>query len=134
MSADVQIQAANINDLKRFSPEARVNQLVLRSKDIVTRMNCYEPGQVTPMHIHPDDDEVILCLEGRGAVTFEDREEVPLQPGCIANVPAGLLHGLKAAPDNRMVLLYWAKADYTSIRPNPEPGMANVRLPGEEPR
>lgn len=134
MSAHLQIQAVNINDLKQFSPQARVNLPLIKSKDLITRMNCYEPGQITPPHLHPDDDEVIFCIEGRGAVKFEDREALPLLAGSIVSLPAGLLHWLEAAPDCRMVLVYIARAGYTSVRPQPAPGVASVRLPGEEPR
>ena len=134
MTSQGSVEAANINELNRYSPEARVNLPVLASKDLVTRMNCYEPGQVTPLHVHPNDDEVVLCLEGRGAVTFEERAAVPLSPGAIVSLPAGLAHRIEAAADSRMVVVYTAKAGYTSVRPHPEPGQASVRLPGEAPR
>jgi quercetin dioxygenase-like cupin family protein len=133
MTTPTHVQALNINDLKRYSSEARVNQPVLTSRDIVTRMNCYEPGQVTPFHLHPDDDEVVFCVEGRGAVTFEDRAAVPLTPGTIVNLPAGLAHGIEAAPDSRMVVLYWASVQYTSVRLERADGYRNIRLPGEQP-
>jgi quercetin dioxygenase-like cupin family protein len=61
MTTHRKVQAVNINDLKRFAPEARVNQPLLDSRDLVTRMSCYEQGQVTPLHLHPDDDEVVFC-------------------------------------------------------------------------
>jgi quercetin dioxygenase-like cupin family protein len=128
------VQAVNINELKRYSPEARVNQPVLASRDLVTRMNCYEPGQITPLHMHPDDDEVVFCVEGRGAVTFETRAAVPLAPGAIVSLPAGLAHRIEAAADSRMVVIYTAKAGYTSVRPHAESDQASVRLPGESPR
>jgi quercetin dioxygenase-like cupin family protein len=131
MASQGTVQAVNINDLKRYSPEARVNQPLLSSKDFVTRMNCYEPGQITPLHIHPDDDEVVFCVEGRGAVTFEDRAPVPLLPGCVVSLPAGLAHRLEAAPDSRMVLVYTTNASYSSVRPASEAGDSSVRLPGE---
>ena len=134
MSPHGPLQAVNINDVKRFSPQARVNLPLIKSKDLIVRMNCYEPGQITPPHIHPDHDEVIFCIEGRGAARFEDREAVPLLPGSIVNLPAGELHWIEAAPDSRMVLVYAAGADYTSVRPRPAPGVASIRLPGEEPR
>ena len=134
MATEDRVQAVNVNDVKRYSSEARVNQPLIASKDVITRMNCYEPGQITPLHLHPDDDEVVFCIEGRGAVTFEAREPVPLVPGTLALLPAGLAHRLEAAPDSRMVLIYWANADYTSVRPRTEGGEASVRLPGEAPR
>ena len=133
MTTQGTVQAVNINDLKRYAPEARVNQPLVSSKDLVTRMNCYEPGQITPLHMHPSHDEVVFCVEGRGAVTFEERDDVPLVPGAVVSLPAGLAHRLEAAPDSRMVLIYTASADYTSIRPHTESGGASVRLPGEQP-
>jgi quercetin dioxygenase-like cupin family protein len=132
MNTSTNVQALNINDLKRYSPEARVNQPVLASKDVVTRMNCYEAGQVTPFHVHPVDDEVVFCVEGRGAVTFEDRDAVPLTPGAIVNLPAGLAHGIEAAADSRMVVLYWASARYTSVRVERADGSGSIPLPGEQ--
>ena len=132
MTTHAEVQAVNINELKRYAPDARVNQPLLSSKDLVTRMNCYEPGQVTPLHMHPDHDEVVFCVEGRGAVTFEEREDVPLMPGSVVSLPAGLAHRLEAAPDSRMVLIYTTSAGYTSVRPHVESGGAAVRLPGEQ--
>src|SRR5690349_1058463 len=95
MSTQGTVQAVNINDVKRYSSEARVNQPLLSSKDLITRMNCYEPGQITPLHAHPDHDEVVFCVEGRGAVTFEERDDVPLGPGTIVSLPAGLAHRIE---------------------------------------
>jgi quercetin dioxygenase-like cupin family protein len=131
MSAEGTVQAVNINDRKRYAPEARVNVPLLDSRDLVTRMNCYEPGQITPLHLHPDDDEVVFCVEGRGAVTFEERDAVPLTSGTIVSLPAGLAHRIEAAPDSRMVVVYTTNAGYTSVRPHPGSGDASVRLPGE---
>ncbi len=133
MAAKGSVQAVNINALKRYAPEARVNQPLLDSKDLVTRMNCYEPGQITPLHIHPDDDEVVFCVEGRGAVTFEDREPVPITPGSLVSLPAGLAHRIEAAADSRMVVIYTTNAGYTSVRPDPNSPEAAIGLPGERP-
>jgi len=128
------VQAVNINDLKRYAPDARTNQPLLASKDLVTRMNCYEPGQITPLHMHPHDDEVVFCVEGRGAVTFEERDAVPMVPGTLVSLPAGLAHRLEAAPDSRMVLIYTTNAGYTSVRPHRESGDTTGPLNGEQPR
>ena len=125
------VQSLNINELKRYSREARVNQPLLASKDLVTRMNCYEPGQVTPFHVHPDDDEVIFCVEGRGAITFEGRDDVPLTPGSLVSLPAGLPHGIAAAADSRLVVIYTTNAGYTSVRPEGVRADAAIPLPGE---
>lgn len=134
MSTRGAVKSLNINDLKKYSPEARTNQPLLDSTDFVTRMNCYEPGQITPFHVHPNDDEVIFCVEGRGAITFADRPDVPMVPGSLVSLPAGLPHGIAAAKDSRMVVIYTTNAGYTSERPEARPGEANIPIPGERPR
>ena len=128
------VQSININDLKKYSPEARVNQPLLDSKDFVTRMNCYEPGQVTPFHVHPNDDEVVFCVEGRGAITFEELPSVPMVPGSLISLPAGLPHGIEAAADSRMVVIYTTNAGYTSVRPEGRYAEAGIALHGERSR
>jgi len=128
------VQSININDLKKYSLEARVNQPLLESKNFVTRMNCYEPGQVTPFHVHPNDDEVIFCVEGRGAITFETLDPVPIVPGSLVNLPAGLPHGIEADTDSRMVVIYTTNAGYTSVRPERRAAEAGIALHGERPR
>ena len=133
MTTPANVQAVNINELIRYSPDARVNQSVLNSKDMITRINCYEPRQITPLHMHPDDDEVVFCIEGRGRLTFEQRDAVPLTPGTVVNLPAKLPHRIEAAPDSRMVVVYWALARYTSVRLHTESGYSGLRQSGEQP-
>jgi quercetin dioxygenase-like cupin family protein len=125
------VKSLNINELIKYSREARTNQPLLDSKDFVTRMNCYEPGQITPFHVHPNDDEVIFCVEGRGAITFEARDDVPMVPGSLVSLPAGLPHGIAAAKDSRMVVIYTTNAGYTSVRPEGRAAEAGIALPGE---
>ena len=126
------VQSLNVNELVKYSHEARTNQPLLVSQDFVTRMNCYEPGQVTPFHVHPNDDEVIFCVEGRGAITFADRAKVPMAPGSLVSLPAGLPHGIEAAKDSRMVVIYTTNAGYTSERPKHIAAEAGIPLPGEQ--
>jgi len=132
MATAENVQSLNINDLKRYAPDARVNQPLIMTKDFVTRMNCYEPGQVTPFHVHPNADEAIFCVEGHGAITFADRPDAPIQPGTLISLPAGLPHGIAAAKDNRMVVIYVAKAGYTSVRIEGRPDEAGIPIPGEQ--
>jgi quercetin dioxygenase-like cupin family protein len=131
-SIPMTVQTLNIKDLVKFSSDARVNLKLMESKDLHTRMNCYEPGQITPFHVHPNDDEVIYCVEGRGAITFADRPNAPLEQGTVISLPAGLPHGIEAAKDSRMVVIYTTNAGYTSERPEARAGEAGIALPGEK--
>ena len=58
---------------------------------------------------------------------------VPLTPGAVVNLPAGLPHRIEAASDSRMVVVYWALARYTSIRMHNQSGYSSVRQSGEQP-
>ena len=72
-------RAVRLTEAMRFSPEARTNQEIMATDTMVVRMNCYEPGQVTPMHLHPDEDEVIFVVEGRSKFTFKDVDDLPFK-------------------------------------------------------
>lgn len=132
MGANDAARCVNVVEAAHFSPDTRVNQELMATKDFVTRMNCYEPGQVTPMHKHPADDEILYIVEGEGTVAFEDGEALPIKAGDLVCLPADRFHRIVAGPDNRMVLIYFVKQGYSSIRPEDgteSPGIG--RLPGE---
>ena len=59
------------------------------------------------------------------------RADVPLKPGTLINLPAGLPHGIAAAKDSRMVVIYTVCAGYTSVRPEGRPDEAGIAIPGE---
>jgi dTDP-4-dehydrorhamnose 3,5-epimerase-like enzyme len=54
-----------------------------------------------------------------------------MAPGSLINLPAGLPHGIAAARDSRMVVIYTTNAGYTSERPERRAGEAGIPLPGE---
>jgi quercetin dioxygenase-like cupin family protein len=134
MSANESARCVNVAEAANFSPDARVNQEIMATKDLVTRMNCYEPGQVTPMHMHPDEDEILYIVAGRGTVTFEGRDDLPIKAGDLVCLPADQFHQIVAGPDGRMVLIYFMKPDYKSVRPPARAAHPAIeRLPGERP-
>ena len=132
MSENDAARCVNVTEAANFSSVARVNQELMPTKGLVSRMNCYEPGQVTPMHKHPDEDEVLYIVEGRGAITFQDRADLALKAGDLVCLPAHQFHQIVAAADKRMVLIYFMKPDYLSVRPDERGANAAVgRLNGE---
>lgn len=51
----------------------------------------YLPGYVHTLHSHPNQEEVIYVLSGRGITeTEEDRSEIG--PGAVVFIPAGVKH------------------------------------------
>lgn len=134
MSAKDTARCVNVAEAANFSPDARVNQELMATGSLVTRMNCYEPGQVTPMHMHPDEDEILYIVEGRGTVAFKDKDlkDLPFKAGDLVCLPADQFHQIEAGPDDRTVLIYFMKPDYASVRPDDRAGdQDTTRLPGE---
>ena len=121
-----------LSDAISFSSEARVNKELLTATMAEVRMNCYEPGQITPMHMHPDEEEIMIVIEGRGAVLFEEQDDLPIKQGDLIHLPSDQFHAIKAAEDSRMVLVYFMKPGYSSRRPSePEENAAIAKLHGE---
>jgi mannose-6-phosphate isomerase-like protein (cupin superfamily) len=61
----------------------------------------WEPGQVSPIHCHPDADEIYYVIEGEGL--FNDgHREVRLKQGDTVVFPAGEVHQVRSV--TRMVL------------------------------
>jgi integrase len=93
-------------------------------------MNCYEPGQVTPFHVHPRDDEMIFCVEGRGTITFADRSPMPIEQGSLIILPKGLPHGIAAAAELKALqaAIGWWNSEY-----GPLTALPAVTLPPKNP-
>jgi len=53
--------------------------------------NCWTPQQDGPPHKHNDKDQVFYVTGGIGIIKLGDRE-YPANEGCLAYVPAGLVH------------------------------------------
>ena len=132
MGAKDAARCVNVAEAAHFSPDARINEELMATSTMVTRMNCYEPGQVTPMHMHPGEDEILYIVEGRGTVTFQGRPDLPFKAGDLVCLPGDQFHQIVAGPDGRTVLIYFMTPDYASVRPGDRPGdPAITRLPGE---
>ena len=63
-----------------------------------------EPGEANVPHNHPQSEDTIFILEGRGvAVDLTHNEEHHLEPGMIVHVPAGVQHVVKASSDSSLL-------------------------------
>ena len=132
MAGNEAARSVNVAEAAHFSPEARINEELMATHGLVVRMNCYEPGQATPTHMHPGEDEILYIVEGNGHVAFEGRADLPVRAGDLVCLPADQFHRIVAGPDGRMVLIYFMQPDYKSVRPAASVGdPAIARLPGE---
>ena len=100
------MEQLKIEDLKEFSTDKRIRKKLLGSEKIVAEMVCYEPGQSTPEHPHPKQDEVFYVVEGKGIMTV-DGKEIALEPTSMILVKAREKHGVKALSDSRLVMMFF---------------------------
>ena len=98
----------------------------------VVHLDCYEPGQVMPMHKYPEEDAVLYIVGGAGFIHFETKDDLPFKAGDLVCLPSEQYHSINTRPDGRMRLLYFMKPGYKSVRrPGPQPLPEIKRLPGE---
>jgi quercetin dioxygenase-like cupin family protein len=52
----------------------------------------FPAGSAPPLHVHPDEEEMVYVLAGTGRLVNEG-EDVRLEPGVAFRVPVGARHG-----------------------------------------
>ena len=99
------VEYYEIQDLAEFSDEKFVRKSLTQSKGIVCDFVCFEPGQTAGFHKHPVQDEIFYVVEGKGIITFEDRDDIPVKPGSVVFTPSGVVHGVQTTHSDRLILL-----------------------------
>ena len=99
------VEHHEIFDGIEFSEEKFVRKAVMQSKGIVCDFVCFEPGQSAGFHKHPVQDEVFYVVEGKGVITFEDRDDISVKPGSVVFTPSGVVHGVETTESDRPVLM-----------------------------
>lgn len=101
-----EVMVAQLNDMIEFSSNRRVRKSVVRSKDVMVELLCYEPGQGTPVHHHVGQDEVFYTIEGHGTLTLNG-ECRPLEPNQLYLVPKMIEHGLQNDKEERLIMIFF---------------------------
>ena len=66
------------------------------------------PGESVPVHQHPDGEEFVFVLQGRGILLEEDGQEVgAMEQGKLVHVPPAAFHGYLNSEPVPMELLVW---------------------------
>ena len=63
---------------------------------------CWEPGQISPNHCHPDATEIYFCFEGGGKMRTP-KETVDVVPGAFVVHPPGELHEYINGPQRTLL-------------------------------
>ena len=110
------MEQLNVGEMIEFSAAKRIRKKLLGSKRLVGELLCYEPGQSTPLHQHPQQDECFFVLEGSGTLTAGEATK-PIRATDLILVPAQVPHALVADGGSRLVLLFFKAPATTSAAP-----------------
>jgi quercetin dioxygenase-like cupin family protein len=102
-----------IEHLVEFSKDKRIRKKLGGSPNMITELLCYEPGQGTPIHHHPQQEEIFYIVEGSGTIVIGD-EEAQVTRSSLYFVPPQTRHGITAG-DERLVILFFKAPGSTLI-------------------
>jgi quercetin dioxygenase-like cupin family protein len=98
-------QVFDLHALKDFAPDKRVRKMLFKTDQLWSEIACYEPGQSTPMHQHPLEEEAIYVLEGTATMQI-DGEEIAVPAGSIVRFPNRVLHDVRNLGAERCVIMF----------------------------
>jgi quercetin dioxygenase-like cupin family protein len=98
-------QIFDLHALKVFAPDRRVRKMLFKTEQLWSEMACYEPGQSTVMHTHPNEEEAILVLEGAANMNIDGREVV-VPAGAVVKFPKNVQHDVRNLGSERCVIMF----------------------------
>ncbi len=95
--------AFSLHDEQEFDPERHVEKILGSVAEGDFTVACWEPGQVSPNHCHPDATEIYFCFEGGGTMTTPDGT-VAVKPGGFIVHPPGEVHEYANGPQRTLLV------------------------------
>ncbi|MGH7263321.1 MAG: cupin domain-containing protein [Candidatus Rokuibacteriota bacterium] len=99
-------QLFELHRLKAFAREKRVRKLLFKTDQLWAEIACYEPGQSTPMHAHPREEEAIFVLEGTASMSIAG-DEVTVPAGAVVKFGSQVHHDVRNQTDGRLVIMFF---------------------------
>jgi len=75
-----------------------------RGAHLLVGLNCFEPGQSQPAHVHGHADKFYLVLSGKARISVGDETRVA-EAGQLVWAPAGVSHGVDEALERTVLLV-----------------------------
>jgi quercetin dioxygenase-like cupin family protein len=121
--------AFNLKTEQAFDPKKHMEKVLGRTAEGDVTIACWEPGQTSPYHCHPDATEIYFCFEGGGRMRTPN-ETIAIAPGTFVVHPRGELH--EYARSERTVLFRVRYGGAMSGRTKEWPGNPNWRARPED--
>ena len=76
---------------QQWDPKHHVEKILGRVADGDVTVACWEPGQISPYHCHPEATEIYFCFSGGGTMRTPT-QSLAIVPGSFVVHPPGELH------------------------------------------
>lgn len=93
-----------LEEVIQFHPEVYVKRQIFNTETLQFGMYCLEPGQINPLHQHPQTSEICYFVQGRGEVVIGD-EVAAVQPGVSIHVPEAVRHEIRNTGTEQMLVV-----------------------------
>ena len=87
---------------QEFNSERHVEKILGRIAEGDVTVACWEPGQISPFHCHPEATEIYFCFRGGGKMRTPDRL-VDVTPGSFVVHPPGEVHEYVNGPERTLL-------------------------------
>jgi len=96
------MHAFNLAKEQAWDPKHHVEKILGKIADGDVTVACWEPGQISPYHCHPDATEIYFCYQGGGKMRTP-REMIDVVPGSFVVHPPGELHEYANGPQRTLL-------------------------------
>ena len=111
------MHAYNLKVEQMFDPKKHVEKVLGTISEGDVAIACWEPGQCSPNHLHPNCTEVYFCFEGGGTMRTLT-QEVAVVPGSFVVHPRGELHEYENGPERSLLFRIRYGGDMSTITKN----------------
>jgi len=91
------VHAFSLTTEQEFDPKRHVEKILGELAGGDFTVACWEPGQVSPNHCHPEATEIYFCYKGGGVMRTPDRK-IDVVPGAFVVHPPGEVHEYENGP------------------------------------
>jgi quercetin dioxygenase-like cupin family protein len=94
--------AFNLKAEQAFDPKKHMEKVLGTTGEGDVTIACWEPGQTSPYHCHPDATEIYFCFEGGGTMRTPSAT-IAIEPGMFVVHPRGELHEYINGPERTLL-------------------------------
>lgn len=91
-----------LREEKEFRSDSHIEKILGEYSGGDVTIACWEPGQVSPNHAHPEAIEIYFCSEGGGTMRTDDKV-IEIAPGAFVVHPRGEFHQYTNGPDRTLL-------------------------------